>query len=93
MIHHGKDVTLQLDSRWHAKLEATGNRHHLHLDPEMYIGAAPKHAKGIYYSHKKSYVRGSVKLMFFLVTCLNILSAHYHNMKYFMFDISVIELL
>lgn len=47
MTHHGKDVTLQLDSRWHTKLEATGSHHHLHLDPEIYIGAAPNNAKGI----------------------------------------------
>lgn len=46
MTHHGKDVTLQLDSRWQAKLEASGRNHHLHLDPEIYIGAAHKKAKG-----------------------------------------------
>ncbi|XP_035227051.1 contactin-associated protein like 5-3-like, partial [Stegodyphus dumicola] len=47
MLHHGKDVSLQLDSRWHVKLEAIGPHHHLHLDPELYIGAAPKKARGL----------------------------------------------
>ncbi|GFR22715.1 protocadherin-like wing polarity protein stan [Trichonephila clavata] len=47
VLHTGKDVSLQLDSRWHTSLLASGSHHHLHLDPEIYIGAAPKEAKGL----------------------------------------------
>ncbi|GIY29013.1 contactin-associated protein like 5-1 [Caerostris darwini] len=47
VIHSAKDVNLQLDSRWYSSLLASGTHHHLHLDPEIYIGAAPKKAKGL----------------------------------------------
>lgn len=46
VLHSGKDVSLQLDSRWQSSLESPGPHHHLHLDPEIYIGAAPSKAKG-----------------------------------------------
>ncbi|XP_055933048.1 axotactin-like [Argiope bruennichi] len=47
VIHSGREVNLQLDSRWHASLLASSTHHHLHLDPEIYIGASPKKAKGL----------------------------------------------
>lgn len=51
MIHHGKIVKVMLDNRHITILEAT-EKHHLHLDPEVYIGGAPPNAKGVK-SHKK----------------------------------------
>ncbi|KAG8179803.1 hypothetical protein JTE90_025970, partial [Oedothorax gibbosus] len=47
VLHSGKNVSLQLDSRWQATLESPGPHYHLHLDPEIYIGAAPSKAKGL----------------------------------------------
>ncbi|XP_023238167.1 neurexin-1a-like [Centruroides sculpturatus] len=52
VIHHGKVVKVMLDNRYTTILEATGDHHHLHLDPEVYIGGAPLNAKGLR-SHKK----------------------------------------
>lgn len=52
VYHHGKNVSLHLDSEWHSSLTAPGPHHHLYLDPEISIGAAPTSAHGLK-SHEK----------------------------------------
>ncbi|XP_042909251.1 axotactin isoform X2 [Parasteatoda tepidariorum] len=47
ILHHGMNVNLQLDSRWKTSLKTSPSHHHLHLDPEIYIGSAPKDTKGL----------------------------------------------
>ncbi|UYV76913.1 axo [Cordylochernes scorpioides] len=50
--HRGKKVEVALDRRHRVLLEAPGQNYHLHLDPEVYIGAAPPNAEAVQ-THKK----------------------------------------
>ncbi|XP_076329886.1 axotactin isoform X3 [Tachypleus tridentatus] len=47
VLHHGKKVYVMLDRTFSEEIEIFGKNHHLHLDPELFIGAAPVGAKGL----------------------------------------------